>query len=67
MANEQFGFFDAEKQTLAITRNLRRSGLTLAQISNKLAALGFTNRRGATYSECSISRMLNHRGTLTHV
>ena len=64
MANEQFGFFSHEREVLVVTRQLRASGLKLTQISAKLTAMGYRNRREAVYSECSISRMLNHGGSL---
>ena len=65
MSNERFGFFHHELEVLAVARQLRAGGLKLTQISAKLAELGYRNRRDATYSECSISRILNHQGTLT--
>lgn len=66
MSNERFGYFHHELEVLALSRQLRAQGLKLHQIAAKLAELGYKNRRDATYSECSISRILNHRGTLTH-
>ena len=64
MSNERFGFFHHEREALVITRQLRAGGLKLTQISAKLAEMGYRNRRDAGYSNCSISRMLNHGGTL---
>ena len=64
LSNERFGFFAIEKETLIIARQLRTQGLKLTQISARLAEMGYRNRRAAVYSECSISRMLNHEGTL---
>ena len=66
MGNEQFGFFHHERETLAVTRQLRASGLKLSQIARQLAEMGYVNRRGVSYSECSISRILKHKGSLSN-
>ena len=67
MSNEPFGYFHHELEALAVTRQLRAGGLKLTQIAVKLAEMGYRNRRDAGYSECSISRMLNHEGSLSNV
>lgn len=64
MSNERFGYFHHEREVLVVTRQLRAGGLLLHQIAAKLAEMGYRNRRAAGYSECSISRMLNHGGSL---
>lgn len=66
MSNVAFGYFHHEREVLALSRQLRASGLKLTQISAKLTELGYTNRRDAGYSECSVSRILNHGGSLTN-
>ena len=66
MSNEPFGYFHHEREVLVVSRQLRAQGLKLAQIAAKLTALGYTNRRAAAYSECSVSRILNHGGSLTN-
>ena len=58
MATARYGHFQAERETLALARQLRAGGLTLAAIAEQLAALGYRNRNGNRPSEMAVSRIL---------
>lgn len=58
MATARYGSFQAERETLALARQLRAGGLTLAAIADRLADMGYTNRNGNRHGEMAVSRIL---------
>ena len=57
MAHAAFGFYPAEREVQAIVAQLRQAGLSYPKVSDRLTALGYSNRQGRPYGGMGVARI----------